>query len=326
MPVKLFCGNDEYSINTELQKLRKTVLDKDFADLNRKVLIEKPPKQIDVKEVIELVETTPMMFGNLLVEIHVTSLFVRGKTDNEKLLDRLVNNLKTLSENSYVIFVCIFPKDTDKKVDSAKKLVKAIKEVGEVKEFNGFKFYETQKVVDWILKTAKSKKLVLSNENATLLQSLAGSDLRTLDSELEKIKTYILPSNEIKKEDIINLSQDNEDAFKVLDLWLKNDKFATFEELDKLMQKDAPQKIIALFQTTVKRWLRIKLEAKYSDAQEIAKTIGAHPFFVQNELAKLRNIDEEKLLNLRKALNKAEFQMKSGELKPTIALEMALVK
>jgi len=40
MPVKLFCGNDEYSISAELKKLRASVLNKDFADLNRKVLIE----------------------------------------------------------------------------------------------------------------------------------------------------------------------------------------------------------------------------------------------------------------------------------------------
>lgn len=326
MPVKLLCGNDEYSIYNELKKIRKSVLDESFADLNRKVLVEKLPKQVDIKEVIELIETTPMMFGNLLVEIHATSLFTRGKTENEKLLDRLVNNLKLLPENSFVLFICIFPKDTDKKVDSAKKLVKTIKEVGEIKEYNGFKFYETDKIIDWILKTAKEKKLILNRENATLLQSLAGSDLRTLDSELEKIKTFILPSNEIKKEDIQSLSQDNEDAFKILDLWLKSDKYGCLEELDKLMQKDAPQKIIALFQTTIKRWLRIKLEAKYSDAQQIAKTIGAHPFFVQNELNKLKNIEEKKLLNLRKSLNKAEFQMKSGELKPSIALEMALVQ
>ncbi len=326
MPVKLYCGNDEYSISTELQKLRKSVLNADFADLNRKILVEKLPKQIDLRDVIELIETTPMMFGNLLVEIHSTSLFVRGKTDDEKLLNRLIENLKTLNDNSYVIFVCIFPKDSDKKIDSAKKIVKTIKEVGEIKEYNVFKFYETQKVIDWIVKTAKSKKILLSNENAALLQSFAGSDLRTLDSELEKIKTYILPENEVKKGDIINLSQANEDAFKILDLWLKNDKFNIYVELDKLMQKDAPQKVIALFQTTIKRWLRIKLEAQYSNAQEIASIIGAHPFFVQNEMAKLKNIDAEKLVELRKYLNKAEFQMKSGAINPNLALEMALVK
>ena len=326
MPVKLYCGNDEYSINTELQKLRKSVLNADFADLNRKILSEKLPKQIDLRDVIELIETTPMMFGNLLVEIHSISLFVRGKTDEEKLLNRLIENLKTLNANSYVVFVCIFPKDSDKKIDSAKKIVKTIKEVGEIKEYNVFKFYETQKVIDWIIKTAKSKKILLSNDNAALLQSFAGSDLRTLDSELEKIKTYILPENEVKKEDIVNLSQANEDAFKILDLWLKNDKFNIYAELDKLMQKDAPQKVIALFQTTIKRWLRIKLEAQYSNAQEIASIIGAHPFFVQNEMAKLKNIDAKKLVELRKNLNKAEFQMKSGAINPNLALEMALVK
>ena len=96
-------------------------------------------------------------------------------------------------------------------------------------------------------------------------------------------------------------------------------------ELDKLMQKDAPQKIIALFQTTIKRWLRIKLEAQYSSANDIAKIIGAHPFFVQNEMSKLKNINKNLLLDLRKKLNKAEFQMKSGECTPSLALEMALV-
>ncbi len=325
MPVKLLCGNDEYSINTELEKIRKSVLKGDFATLNRKVLSENLPKQIDMIEILEAIETVPMMFGNSLIEIKATSIFTRGKADNEKLLARLVDDLKSISDTIFVVFVCIFPKDSDKKVDSAKKLVKTVKEVGEVKEFNCFKFYETDKYIDWIMKQAKAKKLTLSSQNANLLYSYVGNDLRTLDSELEKIKTYILPSNEVKKEDIINLSQDNEDAFKVLDLWLKNDKYSTIEELGKLMQKDAPQKIIALFQTTAKRWLRIKLEAEFSGADEIAKIIGQHPFFVKNEIAKLRNTTKEQLLNLRKNLNKAEYRMKSGELTDKTALEMALV-
>lgn len=326
MPVKLFCGNDEYSISAELKKLRASVLNKDFADLNRKVLIEKSPAQIDMSSILELIETSPMMFGNLLVEIHSTSLFLRGKTENEKLLNRLIDDIKSLPDNIYVVFVCVLPKDDDKKVDSAKKLVKAIKEAGEIKEYTGFKFYDTQKVVDWIIKTAKSKKLIISQENAALLQSYVGMDLRTLDSELEKIKTYILPSNEVNKTDIIKLSQDNEDAFLVLDLWLKNEKVKSIEELGKLLQKKYPQEIVALFQTTIKRWLRIKLEAEYSNADEIGKIIGKHPFFVKNELTKLRDASKEKLLNLRKDLNKAEFQMKSGDISPELALEMVLVK
>ena len=326
MPVKLLHGNDEYSIELELKKIRRSVLDKDFADLNRKVLIEKPPKTIDISDVLELVETPPMMFGNLLVEIYAPSLFVRGKTESDAYMERLLKNLKDLPDNVFIIFVCILAKDSDKKADSAKKIFKVIKEAGEIQELNCFKFYETQKVTDWILKKAKEKKLVLSNENAMLLQNLAGSDLRTLDSELEKIKTYILPSNEVKKEDILNLSQANEDAFKVLDLWLKDEKYQLLEELNKLLVKDVPQRIIAAFQTTIKRWLRIKLEAEYSNAEEIGKIVGKHPFFVQNELTKLRNTDKNKLLALREALNKAEYLMKSGELKAELALETAMVK
>ena len=195
-----------------------------------------------------------------------------------------------------------------------------------IKEFKAFSAFDTDKVIDWIVKSAKSKKIILSHENASLLQSFVGSDLRTLDSELEKIKTYILPSNEVKSEDIINLSQTNEDAFKVLDLWLRNEKFKMLDELDRILVKDAPQKIIFLFQGIIKRWLRIKLEAEFSNVQEIAKIIGKHPYFIQNEMAKLKNINKDKLLCLRKLLNKADFQMKSGEVKPETALEMALVQ
>lgn len=326
MPVKLFCGNDEYSINAELKKIRKTVLNSEFAELNRKVLIEKLPKLIDLNEVVELIETTPMLFGNLLLEIHTTSLFTRGKASDEKILDRLIEDLKILQDNIFIVFVCTFPKDEDKKIDSAKKIVKTIKEVGEIKEFQGFKFYETQKAVEWILKTAKSKKINISLENAALLQSYAGMDLFTLESELEKLKTYILPADTITKEDIINISQDNEDAFLVLDLWLKNNKAKLFEELDKLTQKVAPEIVVALFQTTIKRWLRIKLESEFSNADEIARIIGKHPFFVKNELTKLKDTSKEELVELRKNLNKAEFQMKSGEISSLTALEMALVK
>ena len=102
MPVKILCGNDEYSINTDLQKIRKSVLDADFSDLNRKVLVEKLPKQIELRDVNELIETTPMIFGNLLIEIHCQSLFTRGKSDDEKRLNRLIENLKSLSDNTYV--------------------------------------------------------------------------------------------------------------------------------------------------------------------------------------------------------------------------------
>ncbi|MCQ2958296.1 MAG: hypothetical protein MJ180_05280 [Candidatus Gastranaerophilales bacterium] len=328
MPVKLLWGYDEYNINTELEKIRKSVLTKDFAQLNTKVLREKSLKEpVNMSDVVELIETTPMMFGNLLIEVHSTALFTRGKTENEKVLERLVNNLKDLSENIYVVFVCIFSKDDDKKVDSAKKLVKTIKEVGEIQEFEPFKSYETDKIIQWLMKKVKEKKIVLSVENAKILLNYVGCDLRTLDNELEKLKTYILPSNEIKADDIITLSQDNEDAFKILDLWLKDDKVKMLEEFNKLIVKDAPERVIALFETTAKKWLRIKLESEYSsNSQEIAKIIGAHPFVIQKEMEKLRSVSKEKLLNLRKNLNEAEFQMKSGQITSNTSIEMALVK
>ena len=98
------------------------------------------------------------------------------------------------------------------------------------------------------------------------------------------------------------------------------------EELNKLLIKNTPNFVIAAFQTTTKLWLRIKLESEYSGADEIANMIGKHPFYVKNIINQLRDTSPAKLSNLRKALNKAEFQIKSGDIKADLALEMALVK
>ena len=328
MPVKLFCGKDEYNISIEVEKLRKKVLTDEFAQLNRKVLREKSAKEsLNMLDIVELIETTPMMFGNLLIEIYSTSLFTRGKTENEKALQKLVDCLKNVPDNVYVVFVCVFAKDDDKKVDSAKKLVKTIKEVGEIKEFEPFRSYETYKLIPWIMAKAKEKKLVLSEKNANIFLSYVGCDFRTLDNELEKLKTYILPSNEIKEEDILLLAQDNEDIFKILELWLQNNKVKMLEELNKIIIKDAPERVMAIFETITKRWLRVKLEMQYSsDPQEIVKIVGGNPYVVKNDMAKIRNVSADKLLSLRKNLNNAEFQMKTGQITSETALEMALVK
>ncbi|MDD3594303.1 MAG: DNA polymerase III subunit delta [Candidatus Gastranaerophilales bacterium] len=320
MPVKLITGDENYDIELCLHGLRKQILTDDFGSISHRVL-----HTDDMKLIIENIETTPMMFGNLLVEIHTKTLFTRGKTEDEKSLNRLCEDLQNLGEALHVVFVSEFERDSGKKADSAKKLFKLIKQIGEVIEYKAFKPYETDKISDRIIKTAKEKKVIISKNAANLLQQLAGCELRTLDSELEKLQTFIYPEKEITETAVKQICQNNENVFRVLDLWLQNDKYNMLVELNKILSKEPAQKIIALFQTISKRWLRMKLEARQNSPAETAKIIGAHPFFVQKELEKLNRTSKDELVNLRKRLNQAEFDMKTGKTQPNLALETALV-
>jgi DNA polymerase-3 subunit delta len=275
--------------------------------------------------IIEAIESTPMMFGNSLIEIYSKKLFTRGQTQDEKLLNRLIEDIKTLPENLYVIFVCIFEKDSDKKADSAKKLYKIIKETGEIEEYKAALFYETDKIALRAVSMAKTKKLELNKQDSDFLVECVGMDVRRIDSELEKIKTYIFPDTKITKNIIKELSQDSENAFKVLDFWIENDKKNAILELKKLLFKEPSQKVLALFQTMTKKWLRTKLEAEYSSYQEIASILKANPYKIKMDLEKLKKVSANQLVEFRKRLNKAEFDIKSGKYDDITALEVAFL-
>ncbi len=325
MPVKLICGNEDFDIENSLKKIRKKVIPPDFLLTNRKVIDFDEKNNDDLKNVIEAIEATPMMFGNSLVEIYSKKLFTRGQAQDEKLLSRLIEDLKTLPENLYVIFVCIFERDSDKKVDSAKKLYKTIKDIGEIEEYKAALFYEADKVAMRVISLAKEKKLEITKQEADFLVECVGMDLRRLDSELEKIKTYILPDKKITQSIIKEASQDSENAFRVLDLWIENDKKNAVLELKKLLFKKPAQKVLALFQTMTRKWLRTKLEAEYSSYEEIAAILKANPYKIKKDLEKLEKVTANQIVEFRKRLNKAEFDMKSGKYDELTALEVAFL-
>ncbi|MFA6989675.1 MAG: hypothetical protein WC197_06365, partial [Candidatus Gastranaerophilaceae bacterium] len=78
MPVYLFWGEEDFNIETAVKELKNTLLDDSWGSINHK-LLEEP----DLKTLLENIETTPMMFGNLVIEVNSTKLFTRGKTQSD---------------------------------------------------------------------------------------------------------------------------------------------------------------------------------------------------------------------------------------------------
>lgn len=70
MPAYLYWGEEEFNLENAVKELRKSVLDENFAAINHKKLNEP-----EVRDLIESLQTLPMMFGNLLVEVNASKLF-----------------------------------------------------------------------------------------------------------------------------------------------------------------------------------------------------------------------------------------------------------
>ena len=322
MPVYLYWGEEEFNIENAVQDLRNKVIDPNWALLSHKVLNEP-----ELPELVDTLQTLPMAFGNLLIEIKTTILFLRGgkkASSSDKLMVKLIDTLENLNDNIYVLFVCQIPRDTGKKIDSALKLTKTIQKIGKIEEFNAFKFYQEKELLSWISQRASAKEVKITQDAALILLQNTGSELRRLDSELEKLKLSINPKKTIGKEDVLALCATHENIFLLADSWLQGNKSKAILELHKLFEKDHPLKIIATLQTIVRRWLKIKIESKTKNSFEISKTINLHKFVIEQDIKKLQSNSVEKLIELRNKLTQAEYKIKTGELEAEMSLELAI--
>jgi len=322
MPAYLYWGEEEFNLENAVKELRKKVLDENWASINHKKLNEP-----EILELIETLQTLPMMFGNLLVEVSAANLFLRGNkklSSSDSLMQKLFETLENLNDRVHLLFVCVIPRESGKKIDSVLKLTKMLQKTGKVEEFPAYKFYEDYKRVDWIIKQAGVKSLKISKDSAAILLANTGSDLRKIDTELEKIKATIYPKTQISTKDLEEMVSTGENIFKLADLWIKGEKIQAIKELHKLFEKNHSLRILATLQTMSRKWLKIKILSKSQNSFDIAKSINSPEFVIKKDIEKLKNISEEKLVELREKAVQAEYQIKTGELPAEIAMELLI--
>lgn len=322
MPAYLYWGEEEFNLDNAVKELRASVLDESWAAINHKRLDEP-----EVLELIEALQTLPMMFGNLLVEVNASNLFMRGNkklSSSDSLMQKLFDVIENLNERVHLLFVCLIPRESGKKVDGTLKLTKTLQKIGKVEEFPAYKFYEDYKLIDWIIKQAGTKSLKISKDSAAILLANIGTDLRKIDNELEKIKTAIHPKDQITAKDLEEIADTSENIFKLADLWIKGEKTMAIKELHKLFEKNHSLRILATLQTMTRRWLKIKMSAGKHNLFDVARMVNLPKFVVEQDLNKLKDISEEKLIELREKAVKAEYSIKTGALLPEEAMELLI--
>lgn len=307
--IYFFYGDEEFNISNEIKKF-KDKLDNDFKEMSYKYFNN--PKFPDL---VAAIKTQPMMFGKMLIEINCLS-YLSGKSSEDRSFDdkqikQITEALDNVNENIDIIFVAQIPPDSQKKIDKRKKFFKVLSKYN-AQEFPQIPSYKTAELETWIKQRGKTKDLKISDEIASEILIQVGSNLRLLDSELEKLKIYS-DSKPLTKEMVHEICVTNEDLFTFADFLISDNKAKALLEYQKLLTKKHPLEILSVLHTLLHSKIQIKANSSKYSADEIAKIINMHPYRVKLELQKLKNISLKNLVNLKQNLTEAEYKIKSGQ-------------
>lgn len=335
MPTYLYWGEEDFSIDLAVKKLRGNILDPDWKVFNHKVF-----NNPAIKTILEAITTVPMGFGEVLVEIHNLNLFSRKTkskdsdedaedTDKDKVEDRdlkeLLELIPHLQDRVNLLFVVVFPRGSKKKIDKNLKTTKILEKHGIIQQFDSFKDWDSGKVIPWITDAAKELNVIMPRDVAVKLFETTGPELRKLNSEINKLATFVGPNKPIKKEHVELLCSGIDNVFVLLEKWVNGKTNDSLNELSKILDKDHPVKLIASLQTLLGQWLHVKLELKYGKTSGgLYKELGINQFVIKNAIEKTRSVPVERLSHLKEQLTIYENKIKTGQMNAELAMEILM--
>ena len=101
MAVYFFYGQEEFLMEKEIKKLKNELLDVSFLSMAYKVF-DNP----DLNQLIEILQSAPLMFGNTLNLVYIDKYLLGNKLSlDDKQIAVIDNALSTISNSVNIIFV-----------------------------------------------------------------------------------------------------------------------------------------------------------------------------------------------------------------------------
>ncbi len=307
----LLYGTENYLIKKEIDKILN-------ANSIEKINVSEYNLEIDnFKDIIEDANTISLFADKKAIIVNNSYLFTGKSIKNENDPELFLDYFKNVNPDSIIIFIV-----DSEKLDERKKIVKEIKKIGTVKDFN-----QKNDLTD-ILKNM-FEGYNISIQDIRFMIDRCGNNLDILSQEVNKIKIYKDEDKKITKEDIINLTSKNIDIdiFGFVDTIVnknKNKALEIYKEM--LINGEEPIKILVILANQ----FRIIYQAKelykqgYS-GNDIATMIGIHPYRIKLALKKAINYNSDTLLDYLEKLADLDYDIKIGNIESSLGLEMFIL-
>ncbi|HET7658383.1 MAG TPA: DNA polymerase III subunit delta [Bacillales bacterium] len=318
-PLYVLYGSESFLIDEMKQAILESALDEESLDFN---FSQYDMEEIPVEAALEDAETLPFLGEHRVIVIR-NPYFFTGKTEKHKVehdLDRLEKYIDDPAPSAIVVFTAEY-----EKLDQRKKVVKKLKQKGEMLEFSGA---NEASIYALLSERAEKVGVTFTKEANNRLLQLIGPHLFQLVSELDKMVLYAGDNGEITAEvvDLLCAKTLESNVFALVDRVIAGKLHEAMVILhDLLKQNEEPIRLLALLVRQFRIIFQVKQlkESGYTQGQ-MAKRLRLHPYAVKVAAGQGKAFEKQHLLRILNDFAEADFQMKTGKMDKRLALELML--
>ena len=297
-------GKDEYRLSERVSEFRLTVTPPEMSDINTTML---DGNIVTIEELLTSLTTVPFMADRRLAIV-------------EGLLNRLGGSKKDLGEwlNFPDLLKDLPPTANllliEREPIPSNKLLSTILRLGQVEKFSPLRHRD---LLDWINTRCSKLGLDIERTAVALIADSVGSELRLIDSELNKIKTYSR-GRLITREDITLMVPyvRQQNVFRVVDSVIEGRTRDALNASSMLIGLgESPSGIVRM----IERQLRFLILAKHLLSRkiptgDIGKHINLSGYPLQKTLEMERKISQARIMSMHDNLLKSNIRVREGKL------------
>lgn len=322
-------GDNEFEISERVADFKQKIGDESMRDLNITLL---DGRKTTLSEMQHAAEAIPFLADKRLVIVEglLTRLASRkpkaGDDDAapagaaKDFLNGLIDYVPRLPETTRLVFVEFQP------VNPKHPLIK-LAEQQKGKTVLDCRQPPAGELPRWISERAKKRGGSIEPGAAQRLAALSGGDLRRLDSEINKLLTYVNVQRSVTEKDVNLLVSDasTSSVFNLVDALGKRDGKRAIHELHHLLdQGENPLGLLAMIVRQYRLLILVKeLQARNLPPDAMAKELGQHPFAIKKINEQARHYqDLSQLEVIYRRLLEIETEIKTGQTSDVLALDL----
>ncbi len=322
-PIYLFWGEETFLRDQVLAKFKYELVPPEVRDFNMDLI---DGKNTSLEDIVQVANTLPFMSDKRVVIVENAEFFKSTKknaTEKEALQKQeecLIEYFKKPMDTTCLIFAA-------DAIDRKRKIYKTIQESGVVMEFAPLKNMELN---NWVENRIIQMGKNVQPEAIDELVAAVGSNLRMLDTELQKIVSFVGERKVIDKEDVLGLVSKTTDLsiFELIDaIGERNYNKAILMLRELVLYGEPPVRLLFM----VAKHFRILLEAKslaqagYAEKQ-VASQLQIHPYVAQKCVRQAKNFSRDELEKALERILETDIAIKTSTRQPIMNLELLFIQ